>query len=227
MLVLHCIPALAQENKYTYVLDTNKVTSKVYIPTGFRVGVDLLGPALHIFDDRTLSLEFTGELDFDKYSVMAEAGYQNFEEQNDNVYYHMSGSFIRIGPDANFLYRDNLLNSFTFGLRYARANFTETVYGNVSEPTWGDVPVAFNTENKAWWLEMNTGIKVRLYKGFFIGYIFRFRFLMQSTVPDVPFEPYYVPGYGRADFNTSWGFRYYVFYRFQWAKKAIRPKPAN
>jgi hypothetical protein len=71
---------------------------------------------------------------------------------------------------------------------------------------------------------MTTGIKVRLFKGLFTGYVLRFRFLRSGTLPDVPLAPYYVPGYGLADRENTWGFRYYVMYRFQWSKKPVKVK---
>lgn len=217
----------AQENEYSFVVDTTKAGGEIYIPTGIRIGVDLLGPVLYAFDNRTLSYELTTEVDFDRFFIVGEAGYQNFQEQNENVNYKMSGNFFRVGPEANFLHRDNQLNSFSFGIRYSWASFNEKIVGDVNEPNWGAVPVNFDISNKSWWVEMTTGVKVRLFKGFFAGYVLRFRFLRSSTIPDVPFEPYYVPGYGLADRANTWGFRYYILYRIQWSKKGIRPKSAN
>jgi hypothetical protein len=227
LLILVATSAVAQENDYTYPLDSTDRSGIKYVPTGVRIGADLLGPVLYAFNKQTLSYEFTADIDFDRYYLVAEAGFQQFNELNDNVDYNMTGSFFRIGPDANFLKSDNLLNSFTFGLRYAWASFNEHVVGNVTEPNWGGVPVNFNVDNKSSWVEMTTGMKVRVYKGFFMGYTLRFRFLRQATVPDVPFAPYYVPGYGYADQVSTWGFRYYVYYRFQWAKKPILQKKTN
>lgn len=208
-------------------MDTSAIGGKKYIPTGVRLGVEILGPALYAFDNRNLSYEFTAEVDVDRYYVVLEGGYQQFNEVNDNVDYSMTGNFFRIGPEANFLSTDNLLNSFSFGLRYAWGNFNEVVSGSVVEPNWGAVPVDFDIQNKSSWVEMTTGVKVRLFKNVFTGYIFRFRFLRQATIPDVPFSPYYVPGFGLADKPNSWGFRYYLMYRIQWSKKPIRPKRSN
>ena len=136
----------------------------------------------------------------------------------------MGGTYLRIGPEVNFLHRDRQLNNFSFGLRYAWATYDEVAIGDVKEPNWGAVPVSFDVNNRSWWLEMTTGVKVRLVKNIFTGYILRFRFLRRSTVPDVPFTSYYVPGYGLANRNNTWGFRYYIMYRIQWNKKPVRAK---
>jgi len=221
LLSLSIFSAFGQETNYSVPIDsTNK--SKQYIPTGIRVGVELLGPTLYFFDNRIISYEATLETDIGNYNIMVEGGHQEFAEINDNVDYSMSGNFLRVGPTVNFLKTDRFLNSFSFGLRYAWSTFDEKVIGNVKEDNWGEVPVNFDiNNNKSEWVEMTTGVQVRLWKGIFAGYIFRFRFLRRGSVPDVPFEPYYVPGYGLADRTSTWGFRYYVLYRFQWARKPI------
>jgi hypothetical protein len=224
LLLIAFTSAFAQESPFSVPIDsTNK--AQQYIPTGIRVNVDILGPALHAFGNQLISYEFMVETDLSNFNMIVELGHQQFTETNDNADYSMKGSFARIGPEVNFLGTDKQLNSFTFGLRYAWANFTETVVGDVVEDNWGAVPVNFDTQtNKSYWVEMTTGIKVRLFKGFFTGYVLRFRFLRSGTQPDVPFTPYYVPGYGLADRENTWGFRYYIGYRFQWAKKPVKVK---
>ena len=227
MLLFIVIPVFGQGNEYSIEMDSTLKGYNKFLPTGIRIGADLLGPVLYFIDNRNLSYEFTAEVDFDRYFLVAEYGNQQFKEVNDNVDYSMNGSFYRIGPDANFLNSDNLLNSFSFGVRYAWGTYNEKVIGVVDEPNWGGVPVSFDVDNKSRWLELSTGVKVRLYRGIFMGYTLRFRFLRKSTVPDVPFDSYYVPGYGLADRSNTWGFRYYVLYRIQWAKKPIKPKRKN
>ena len=226
-LLLISLGSFAQEiTESPYSVPVDSANSKrQYIPTGIRLGADILGPALQLFDERKLSYEFTAEVDISNYLLVFETGYQEFAERNDNVDYAMNGNFSRIGPAVNFLSRDKDLNSFTFGLRYAWASFNETVTGSVEEDNWGAVPVDFDIRNNtSRWFEMTTGVKVRLWKGLFAGYIFRFRFGRGGSVPEVPFEPYFVPGYGLAARTSTWGFRYYVLYRFQWLKKPVKVK---
>ena len=215
---------MGQESPYSVPIDsTNK--SREYIPTGIRLGADILGPVLYAFGNQLVSYEFTVDTDFSNFNLMIELGHQEFAEKNASVDYSMKGNFARVGPEVNFLGTDKELNSFTFGLRYAWSSFSETVVGNVEEPNWGVVPVNFDIQsNKSYWLEMTLGMKVRLYKGLFTGYILRFRFLRSGTLPDVPFTPYYVPGYGLADRTSTWGFRYYLAYRFPWSKKIVKVK---
>jgi hypothetical protein len=227
LLFLAAFTGMAQESPYSVPIDTTNI-SKQYIPTGVRFGLDLLGPALYLVDNRTLSYELTAETDISNFGIMLEAGHQEFAETNENVEYLMKGNFLRVGPEVNFLASDKQLNSFSLGLRYAWSSFSETVVGDVVEDNWGAVPVSFDIQtNYSEWVEMTTGVRVRLWKGLFTGYILRFRFLHRATFPGVPFEPYYVPGYGLAARPSTWGFRYYVLYRLQWAKKPIKIKNKN
>ena len=108
-------------------IDTTNI-SKQYIPTGVRFGLDLLGPALYLVDNRTLSYELTAETDISNFGIMLEAGHQEFAETNENVEYLMKGNFLRVGPEVNFLASDKQLNSFSLGLRYAWSSFSETVW---------------------------------------------------------------------------------------------------
>ena len=224
LLLFSIVSAFAQESKYSVPTDsTNK--SKQYKPTGIRLSADILGPALYAFGNQLVSYELMVDTDIKNFNMVLELGHQQFAEKNDNVDYTMKGNFYRIGPNVNFLATDKELNSFSFGVRYAWSNFTETVIGDVVEDNWGAVPVSFDTQiNKSYWLEMTTSINVRLFAGLFTGYVLRLRFLRSGTVPDVPFAPYYVPGYGLADRENTWGFRYYLGYRFQWDKKPVKVK---
>lgn len=226
-LLFSVVSATAQKSLYSVPIDSlNK--SRQFLPTGIFVGAEILGPALHLFGNQLVSYEFTISTDLNNYNFMVELGHQQFAEVNNNVDYSMKGNFIRIGPEVNFLRSDKQLNSFTFGLRYAWSSFSETVTGIIEEDNWGAVPVSFDIQNnQSNWVEMTTGIQVRLIKGLFTGYVLRFRFLRSGSQPDVPFEPYYVPGYGLAARENTWGFRYYILYRFQWSKKPVKVKVAN
>ncbi len=227
LLIALPLSLLAQENRWSQPADST-TAGKYYLPSGIRLGVDIMGPALNFFDKRVLSYEFTAETDLGPYNLIAEGGLQSFAERNDNVDYSMQGRFFRIGPEVNFLSRDRHLNSFFFGLRYSWARFAEQVSGPVDGENWGIVPVNFDiAQNRSSWLEMTTGVKVRIWRGFFMGYIFRFRFARWGSEPAVPFEPYFVPGYGLAARNNTWGFRYYLMYRLQWRKKVLQEKKAK
>ena len=162
LFLLNSLAVLAQDSPYSVPIDsTNK--NKQYIPTGIRLGVDILGPILNQFDKRVLSYEMSAEVDLSNYSVIFETGHEDFAEKNDNIDYGVSGNFSRIGPEVNFLSADKNLNTLTFGLRYSWSKFTERAAGNITEINWGAVPVDFTkVENVSNWLEMTTGVKVRI-----------------------------------------------------------------
>ena len=223
MIFITCSAVYSQESLYSIPIDSVE-KNKQYVPTGIRIGADLLGPVLYQFDKKLLSYEFTIDTDIDNYGLVTEFGYQRFRDNSEFVDYDMRGYFIRIGPEANFLHMNKDLNSFFFGIRYAWSSFDETVVGSVEDDVWGTIPVDLVSNNRSRWFELNTGLRVRIMKGLFSGYTMRFRFGRSGTLADAPFTPYYVPGYGPSQYNTSWNFRYYIFYRFQWSKKPIMTK---
>lgn len=214
---------LAQESMYSVPVDSVE-KNKRYIPTGIRIGADILGPILYQFDKKLSSYELTIDTDIDKYNLVAEVGYQNFTDNSELVNYDVTGYFVRIGPETNFIHMNKDLNSLFFGLRYAWSGFDETVVGNVEDDVWGTVPIDLVSRNRSRWLEVNTGLRIRLWRGIFTGYSLRVRFARRGALPDTDFSPYYVPGYGLSQYSSNWNFRYYILYRFQWSKKPIMTK---
>ncbi|NJN41064.1 MAG: hypothetical protein HC811_01230 [Flammeovirgaceae bacterium] len=109
-----------------------------------------------------------------------------------------------------------LIKTFFFlGIRYGTSRFDESLTYTVSDPNYGDLLfTTFNDGLTGSWFEITTGLKVRIWKGLFLGFTGRFKFA-PSVKGDIEFMPYDIPGYGLASENTYWGFNYQVFWRFQ------------
>jgi hypothetical protein len=224
-MVLFASSARGQETDYAIALDSGTRQQNVWVPTGLRLGADLLGPTIGLFDDSRSSYEFTADLDLRNFFFVAEAGFATATEAGTTAQYNSQGTFFRVGPDVNFLGREDELTVFFFGLRFAHAIYNETLTGIIEDQTWGTIEIDQEQANgKSNWVEMNTGLKVRLWQGIFAGYTLRFKFSRFSNTGDQQFETYYVPGYGLAGHVNNWSFNYYIFYRFQWKKKAIKWK---
>lgn len=198
---------------------------KVWKPTGLRIGFDILSPILGAFDDSRTSWNFIADIDLKNFFLVLEGGFASDNEVGPRSNYSSEGSFVRIGPDANFLARDDELHVFFFGLRYAYANYNEILIGYEDNLTWGRIDVDMEQRGlSSSWIEMNTGLKIRIWQGLFTGYTLRFKFSRFSNTEDQQFETYFVPGYGLASRANNWEFNYYIFYRFQWSKKPIKWK---
>ena len=165
------------------------------------------------------------DIDLKNFFLVLEGGFASDNEVGINSSYTSEGAFVRIGPDVNFLPRDDKLNIFFFGLRYAYANYNETLSGSDEDLNWGQVDIDLEQRGRSSsWVEMNMGLKVRVWRGLFTGYTLRFKFSRFSNTDGQQFESYFVPGYGLASRSNNWEFNYYLFYRLHWNKKPIKWK---
>jgi hypothetical protein len=116
-----------------------------------------------------------------------------------------------------------------FGIRYARSIFSDELKYQTtavlqSETGWPSTEeVASNTNVKANWLEMTTGLKIRIFKGLYAGFTARYKFL--KKLRDVEnLKPYYIPGFGKNVNDDAWGLNYYIYYRIPFREKIIYVK---
>jgi len=91
------------------------------------------------------------------------------------------------------------------------------------DPIWGLLTDDFYHANvNAWWLELTTGLRVKIWKIIWVGYTARFKFALTTDASD-EMLPYDVPGFGRTDKDTTWGFNYYVMVRLPLRKLPSLP----
>lgn len=215
------IPAIAQdkESEYAYALDT---TMNKWSPTGIRIGIDISGPIYNMFEPTTGWYAGSADIDFHKFFGVLEVGQGTFSSVDSTTSYSSKGIYYRLGIDANFIAKDPNLNVFFFGIRYAGTLFDEKMSGELPSSGWGSQYIDL-TQNKSNtnWVELNIGMRVRLWKSLFAGYTARLKILKHNTYSEGNFQSYYIPGFGVAERNTGFGFNYYIQYRFEWKKKPI------
>lgn len=185
---------------------------KDFFPTGIRVGTDLLGIILSSTDESFKGTEVSIDVDFYRYFLTIElgSGQRNFDTDNEN--YNNKGTYWRAGVDINFLKTDPEKNMLFIGVRYASGTFSENLTIRADD-NWGNGPrFLSNTDTQANWVELTGGLRVKMWKYVWLGYTARYKFGLSMTGLS-NLEPYDVPGYGRTDKNTTWGFNYYVFVR--------------
>ena len=215
----HFSNAQKNESEYAYELDS---TLNEWKPTGLRVGVDVSGPIYTLFEPTTNWYELAADMDFHKFFAVVEVGRGNYNSNVDTSSYSSRGAYYRVGVDANFIARDPNLNVFFFGLRYAGASFNEKLSGDLPSSGWGSQMLNLEkNKSSANWVEMNIGMRVRVWKSIFAGYNARLKMLKHNEFSEGKFQSYYIPGYGRAERTVNWGFDYYIYYRFSWKKKPI------
>lgn len=210
LLVFLTALAFAQARQDTIARDTIK---NKYLPTGVRAGFDVLTYGKSRFQDNFSGWEFQGDVDFDRYYLALEYGNWGKKMNSDSAAYENQGTYWRAGIDVNFLTTDPERNMFFLGARYGRSKFTESMSVMRFDPVWGLLADNFyQTDVNASWIELTTGLRVKIWKIIWLGYTGRLKFGL-STKGATEMLPYDVPGFGRTDKETTWGFNYYFMVR--------------
>jgi hypothetical protein len=218
-------PAFSQVD--SQLKDSTSVLKNKFLPTGIRVGFDLVsfGQAVKINGIKAITqgdvrqLKFNADVEFYRYFLNFEYG--TFERIwfAPQTTYINEGSFYKIGPDINFMHRDPDHSALFIGMRYARANYKDEISNDYDNIFWGDG--SLNKENSSLqsnWLELTTGLKVRLYKFLWMGYTARFKFRVNDNFSTNELAPHWIPGYGLTAKKSRWGLEYWLIFRIPFRK---------
>jgi len=186
-----------------------------FIPTGIRVGTDLISLVKSQTKDDFNGWEVNADVDFYRYYLALDYGAsaRTFASP-DSGNYSNDGTYWRAGVDINFLAKDPERNMFFVGARYGQATFSQNltvIAHNVFDNTLETLNYA-ETGVNAHWFELTTGLRVRMWKMIWMGYTARFKFGLSydATENIIPTD---VPGYGRTHKDSYWGFNYQIFFR--------------
>lgn len=198
-----------------------KVPKSFFIPTGIRIGTDLVAFGVNAFGNNRERYEVQADIDFHRIYLIASYGINNYQVSGEEFDYANDGSYFRVGLEADFLKFDPDHNTLTFGLRYARANYSEALNTNIISPIYGPYQESLTNEAvSARWFEMTTGLRVMILKNLYMGYSFRIQLNRRIFNAD-QFRSYDIPGFGRAEFDNRWTFNYYLTYRIAWKEKKV------
>ncbi len=187
--------------------------TRSFIPTGVRIGYDVYAGIRNLADNSFNGLEVNADIDFYRYYLTLDAGRWEREFETEEEQYSNSGNYMRAGVDVNFLKKDPEKNMYFIGARYAWGTFSETMTRTTDDAVWGARTESFtNTDSRATWFELTTGLRVKMYKFFWIGYTIRYKFGL-NTRGTGELEPHDVPGFGKTFKSTTWGFNYVVLIR--------------
>lgn len=170
--------------------------------------------------DNFTGWEVNADVDFNRYYLNFDYGSWGRNFASDSATYQNDGRYWRVGVDVNFLLKDVERNMFFIGFRYGRANFSEQMSLISKDDIWGEYTGNFNNPTvTSRWLELTSGIRVKMYKFIWMGYTARFKFGLKSEGQNEMLS-HDIPGYGRTDKETAWGFNYQIFVRIP-----FRPAP--
>lgn len=224
MFVLAFFTVRGQETKPDTV-KRDSVRNK-YMPTGIRLGTDIAALIKSKVSNNFSGWEVNGDIDFYRYYLALDYGAWGRTYSNDSIDYNNDGSYWRVGADVNFLTKDPERNMFFIGMRYGRSSFSENLTIRSFDRVWGHFVNEYENESvKSRWFELTTGVRVKIWKMIWMGYTARMKFGLKNK-GDSEMLPHDVPGYGRTDKETYWGFNYQVFIRIPVRKQSLMP-PEN
>jgi hypothetical protein len=206
--------------------DTTHLSFKTYyVPTGVRISTDLISFSRNFYDDSFSGWEANVDVDFYRYYLTIDYGNWARSYENEQLKYSNDGNYFRAGVDVNFLTKDAQRNMFFLGLRYGHSTFNENFH--VEDVDYDGNPRIddyLNANIPAQWYELTTGVKVKLWSFLWMGYTARFKFGLKTG--DTPqMAPHDVPGYGRTDKDSDWGFNYQLMFRIPVRKMPPLPAP--
>jgi len=214
LLILISFTASAQKEADTAEKKADTVKQKKdFIPTGIRLGTDAFALVKSTYDESFKGWELNADVDFYRYYLAVDYGYWGRTYISEDTDYSNDGTYVRIGADVNFLKKDPDKNMFFVGMRYAASRFSEEMVINQIDEYWGPISTTINNDNvNARWFEVTTGVRVKIWKMIWLGYTARLKFAL-STDNTTDMLPSDVPGYGRAETDSYWGFNYQIFVR--------------
>lgn len=214
-ILLVLLPAIAgaQDKRDLEKLDTLINKKLRFVPTAIRVSADVIPPIRTFTDSKFNGLEFNADIDFYRYYLNVELGRWERDLKTKMEEYTNHGSYFRVGVDVNFLKKDPDKNMFFIGARYGHGKFSENLTITSEDDVWGTRTDSYaNTDVSADWTELTTGLKVRMFGFFWMGYTARYKFWLNTNAAK-GFVPHDVPGYGKTYNEHTWGFNYYIIFR--------------
>jgi Domain of unknown function (DUF6048) len=190
------------------------------------------------FGTDVLALALSGTENFDGWEVNADADFGRFylsgdygssarqEAIENSGNYSNEGTYWRAGADVNILKKDPDRNMLFFGLRYARSAFSDRSSLTLNDPYFGTQQfVLTNPQVTAGWIELVTGLRVKVWKELWMGFTSRLKMGL-SVRGNGELASYDVPGYGTVSSGYTWGFNYQVFWRIPFERKKKPAVPA-
>ena len=197
----------------------NKNTEyKFFSFNGVGVQADLFGYIYSLIGEYTYA-EGAVELNIgNRLYPIAEVGYGwcNYTDETTAMHYKTASPYYKVGFNYNFYTkRDNPSpKHYIYGL--ARVGFCNFNYDvdtpEITDPVWGEkTSLKLNGVNGACvWAEVGAGIKVKIVKGFHMGWSIRYKVRLKQEKGSNS-NMWYIPGYGINE-STCFGGTYSLIY---------------
>ena len=151
-----------------------------------------------------------------------EAGLSTISFGDTNYSYSGSGIYFRAGIDKNMLELEQH-NDYSMGFLGVRYGLSLNKFSAeniiLEDPYWGDLNTSISEQSgHNHWIEVAAGIRVEIFKNFFMGWSARGRVMLYKSKFD-QMIPYYVPGFGDPSGRASWDINYSIYYKIPIIKR--------
>jgi Domain of unknown function (DUF6048) len=190
-----------------------------FLPTGLRIGTDAIAIIKSHRGNNFSGWEVNADVDFSRYYLAVDFGKWSRNDVLTNGNYQNDGTYWRVGSDVNFMLKDKEKNMFFMGIRYGHSTFNESLSYSFADSLPGigsPVTISKSLHNSgvtAHWVELTTGLRVKIWGPFWMGYTARLKFA-PVTKGAGELNPFDIPGYGLAEKKNYWGLNYQLFWRF-------------
>lgn len=197
-------------------------TDTTFRISGAMFGWDISRFLVHVWApvEQNFGVSFNAELR-DNLFLSVEGGYLKTHFIDKNYTYDASGNFYRLGLEYNILKRAPDDNELIYvGLLYGLSPFKQKAdHVEITNDYWGTATGSLAERQLTWnWIEFKAGIRVDLFKNFFLGWAIRAKFYLYGT-PDPYMNPAFIPGYGRGINKTNFDMSYSLYYRIPYKIK--------
>jgi hypothetical protein len=186
-----------------------------FLPTGIRVGTDLLAIGKSMHTDYFKGWEINVDADvYRRFYLTGDFGSWKTNYVLNNGVYSSDGRYFRVGVDINFLLKDPERNMFFLGFRRGHTSYTDySDYSYTDDASGNLVDVHVSNSNPgANWNELTAGLRVKVWKYIWLGATGRYKFSYKGSGQE-NLVSYDVPGYGKTIKNNWWGINYQLFVR--------------
>jgi hypothetical protein len=185
-------------------------------PYELKMAVNLVRSGRTLLGSGIKTHEIQAALAMDQYNLVLDFGTE--ENNRSNGYqYQSKGNYYRIGIDNNFVKDKSSGNAISLGLRYAQANFEETL-NYTNDYGFGSQSVSESNPNViARWAELNFNIRGKIATNLYMGMTLRWQMLRRME-GEGDFKTYDIPGFGNTKRDNSTQFDYYLAWRIPFGK---------
>ena len=213
------LPATGWSQIKVIKAESDKDAKKTSFYQGTSVGLEIAGMGSYLLGSDILNSDIQVQANlWNRILPIVEVGFGKTDIISDatDIHYKTSAPYFRIGADYNILHKKtHLPGMLVGGIRYGFSSFSYDVEGpTMTDPNYGGIieaPFSYlGQECKAHWVEAVVGLKVKIYRSFWMGWNIRIKKRMSFTKHENS-EPWYVPGFGKNS-GSSFNLSYHLIY---------------